>query len=104
MPPERIVDYLALVGDAIDNIPGVPLIGPKMARELLQKYDTLEGVFEHINVSRPDSRLEGRVLQEVRGRMGELLVGGWGVGRHGVPSDLRIKKNTPASRNYDADS
>jgi DNA polymerase-1 len=32
----------------VDNIPGVPLIGPKLARDLLQKYDTLEGIYEHI--------------------------------------------------------
>ena len=36
--PEQVVDYQALVGDPVDTIPGVPLIGPKLARELLQKY------------------------------------------------------------------
>jgi DNA polymerase-1 len=47
--PDQVVDFQTLVGDAIDNIPGVPLIGPKIAQELLQKYDTLEGIFEHID-------------------------------------------------------
>ncbi|MEX2139144.1 MAG: DNA polymerase I [Pirellulales bacterium] len=47
--PDQVVDYQTLVGDPVDNIPGVPLIGPKIARELLQKYDTLEGVYEHID-------------------------------------------------------
>ncbi len=45
--PDQAVDFQSLVGDTSDNIPGVPLIGPKMARELLQKYDTLESVLEH---------------------------------------------------------
>lgn len=47
--PDQVVDFQTLVGDAIDNIPGVPLIGPKIAQELLQKYDTLEGIFAHID-------------------------------------------------------
>ena len=45
--PEQVVDFQALVGDSVDNVPGVPLIGPKLARELLEKYDTLEDVLEH---------------------------------------------------------
>src|SRR5690606_5437202 len=36
--PAQVVDFQALVGDPIDNIPGVPLIGPKVARELIDKY------------------------------------------------------------------
>jgi DNA polymerase-1 len=47
--PDQVVDFQTLVGDPVDNIPGVPLIGPKIARELLQKYDTLEGVYQHID-------------------------------------------------------
>lgn len=45
--PDQVVDFQSLVGDAVDNIPGIPLIGPKMARELLGKYETLENVFDH---------------------------------------------------------
>ena len=45
--PEQVVDYQALVGDAVDNVPGVPLIGPKFARQLLEQYGTLESVLEH---------------------------------------------------------
>ncbi len=40
--PERIVEYLALVGDTIDNVPGVPGIGPKRAAEILKKYSGLD--------------------------------------------------------------
>ncbi|KPJ72772.1 hypothetical protein AMJ52_05290 [candidate division TA06 bacterium DG_78] len=42
VPPERIPDYLALTGDSIDNVPGVPGIGPKRAVEIMQKYATFE--------------------------------------------------------------
>ncbi|HEX4129409.1 MAG TPA: DNA polymerase I [Pirellulales bacterium] len=47
--PEQVVDFQSLVGDAVDNIPGVARIGPKTARELLEKYGTLEGIYEHID-------------------------------------------------------
>jgi len=42
--PDQVVDYQALVGDSVDSIPGVPQIGPKAARELLQQFGTLESV------------------------------------------------------------
>ncbi|NQU20568.1 MAG: DNA polymerase I, partial [Candidatus Nealsonbacteria bacterium] len=45
--PDQVVDFQALVGDATDNVPGVPLIGPKLARELLDKYGTLDEVLAH---------------------------------------------------------
>ncbi len=44
--PEQVRDYLALVGDSSDNIPGVPSIGPKGAVDLLREFSTLEGVVE----------------------------------------------------------
>jgi len=45
--PEQVVDYQALVGDSVDNVPGVPLIGPKAARELLETYGTLDAVLKN---------------------------------------------------------
>jgi DNA polymerase-1 len=44
VPPERIVDYLTLVGDAVDNVPGVPKVGPKTAVKWLAQYGSLDGV------------------------------------------------------------
>ena len=44
VPPERIVDYLSLVGDKVDNIPGVPGIGAKTAAALLTRFDTLDAL------------------------------------------------------------
>jgi DNA polymerase I len=45
--PEQVVDFQALVGDSVDNIPGVPLIGPKVAGEWLGKYGTLDNLLDH---------------------------------------------------------
>ncbi len=48
LPPGKIIDYLALMGDSSDNIPGVPGIGPKTALKLLQQYGDLDGVLKNI--------------------------------------------------------
>lgn len=47
--PEQIVDYKALAGDASDNIPGAPGIGPKTAVDLLNQYQTLDGIYQHLD-------------------------------------------------------
>ena len=59
VPPERIVDYLALIGDKVDNVPGVNKCGPKTALKWLDQYETLEGVIEH--------------AEEIKGKVGEYL-------------------------------
>lgn len=46
--PEQMIDYLALVGDSSDNIPGVRGVGPKSAQKLLQQFNTLDGIYENI--------------------------------------------------------
>ena len=45
--PDQVVDYQALVGDAVDNVPGVPGVGPKTASKWLQQYDTLDNLIAH---------------------------------------------------------
>jgi len=47
VPPERIVDYLSLIGDTVDNVPGVNKCGPKTAVKWLTEYGTLDGIVEH---------------------------------------------------------
>ena len=59
VPPERIVDYLALMGDTVDNVPGVEKVGPKTAAKLIQQYGSLEDVMAHAG--------------EVKGVVGENL-------------------------------
>jgi DNA polymerase-1 len=47
VPPERIVDYLTLTGDAVDNVPGVEKVGPKTAVKWLAQYGTLDNLMQH---------------------------------------------------------
>lgn len=49
--PEQVIDFQSLVGDSVDNIPGVPLVGPKKAQALLEKFGSLEEVLAHADES-----------------------------------------------------
>jgi DNA polymerase-1 len=60
--PEQIIDYLALVGDTSDNIPGIEKVGPKTAAKFLNQYGTLDGLIGHV--------------AEVSGKVGENLRAG----------------------------
>ena len=48
LKPKSMVDFFALVGDSIDNIPGVPGIGPKTAAPLIKKYGSIENLYENV--------------------------------------------------------
>jgi DNA polymerase I len=63
VPPEKIVDYLALIGDQIDNIPGVDKVGPKTACKWIVQYGSLEGVIAH---AAEISGLAGENLRKVK--------------------------------------
>jgi DNA polymerase I len=54
--PEQVADFLALVGDSVDNIPGVPGIGKKGAADLLAKYGSIDGLLEHLEELKPKQR------------------------------------------------
>lgn len=66
VPPTRIVDYLALVGDTSDNVPGVPGVGPKTAAKWLQQYDSLD------NIVARAAEIGGKVGESLRASL-ELL-------------------------------
>ncbi|HYA38946.1 MAG TPA: DNA polymerase I [Candidatus Methylomirabilis sp.] len=66
VPPERIVDYLALVGDTSDNIPGVPGVGPKTAAKWLQQYGSLDEVIEHAG------EIPGKAGENLKGALAHL--------------------------------
>jgi DNA polymerase-1 len=66
VPPERIIDYLALIGDSVDNIPGVPKVGPKTAVKWLNQYDSLQGVMEHAD------DIKGKVGDNLRDSLEQL--------------------------------
>lgn len=53
--PEQMTDYLALAGDAVDNIPGVKGIGAKTAALLLKKYGSLEGIYQNVGTMAPNA-------------------------------------------------
>jgi DNA polymerase-1 len=57
--PGQIIDYLTLMGDTSDNIPGVPKVGPKTASKWLAEYGSLQGVMDH--------------AQDIKGKVGEYL-------------------------------
>ncbi|HLP02767.1 MAG TPA: 5'-3' exonuclease H3TH domain-containing protein [Opitutaceae bacterium] len=54
VPPAQIADYLALVGDTSDNIPGVDGVGPKTAAKWLEEFGSLEGVIAHAAELKPE--------------------------------------------------
>src|SRR5207344_2012601 len=47
VPPERMLDYMTLVGDSVDNVPGVEKVGPKTAAKWVSQYGSLEEVMRH---------------------------------------------------------
>jgi len=59
--PEQVVDFQALVGDSVDNVPGVPLIGPKYARQLLEQYGTLDAVLDRAHEMPKGKRKENLI-------------------------------------------
>ncbi len=58
--PDQIIDYLALMGDNVDNIPGVPKVGPKTAAKWLTEYQTLENLINHAD------KIKGKVGENLR--------------------------------------
>ena len=66
--PEQIVDYLALVGDSSDNIPGVPKVGPKTAAKWLNQYTTLDNLIAH------QDEIEGKVGESLRASQSDLAL------------------------------
>lgn len=58
--PPLLADYLALIGDTSDNIPGVAGIGPKSALELIKEYGTVEQIYANINTIK--SSLQNKLL------------------------------------------
>ena len=46
--PDQVIDMLALMGDTVDNVPGIPGIGPKTAAKLIRQYDTLDNLIDHL--------------------------------------------------------
>ena len=54
--PDQVIDYLTLIGDNVDNVPGIPGIGPKTAAALLEKYGSLDGILANVEKLSPRQR------------------------------------------------
>ena len=64
--PEQIIDYLALMGDSSDNIPGIPKVGPKTAAKWLEEYQTLE------NLAANADKITGKIGESLRANLHQL--------------------------------
>jgi DNA polymerase-1 len=85
--PDQVVDFQALVGDKVDNVPGIAGIGPKTATDLLQKYETLEGVFAH--------------AAELKGKLKERIENGQAAA-FSSRELVRLKNDIPIEFNWSA--
>ena len=66
VPPTLIIDYLALMGDSVDNIPGIPGVGPKTAAKWLKEHGSLNAVVEHAN------QIKGKIGERLREHLNQL--------------------------------
>ncbi len=66
--PEQIIDYLALVGDSADNIPGIPKCGPKTAAKWLADYPTIDELVENAE------KIKGKIGENLRGNLEQLAL------------------------------
>ncbi len=74
VPPEQVRDLLALVGDAVDNVPGVPTVGQKTATDLLSQFGSLEAIYQRLDeVKKPRTR-EALRENEAEARLSQKLV------------------------------
>src|SRR5687767_14248053 len=98
VPPEKFLDYLTLIGDQIDNIPGVDKVGPKTACKWIEKYGSLEGVLAHAGEI---SGLAGENLRQARDwlpKARQLLTIKRDVPLQVEISDLTLKSNPALQR------
>jgi DNA polymerase-1 len=90
VPPERVIDYLALVGDASDNIPGVRGIGPKTAVELIERFGSLEEILARVDEIPQKRPREALKLHADEARLSKELV----TIRRDLPIELDLEAVT----------
>jgi DNA polymerase I len=94
--PVRVTDYLALVGDSSDNVPGVPGIGDKTARELVQQFGDLESILAAAPELTKKRPREALVTHADRARLSKQLV----TIRTDVPADLDLESLQVAAPDF----
>ena len=88
VPPERVIDYLAMVGDSSDNVPGVKGIGDKTARQLIEEFGDLDSILEHAPEVKSKRAREALLADADSARLSRDLV--------------TIRKDVPVELNLDA--
>lgn len=68
LAPEKIIDYLALMGDTSDNVPGIPKVGPKTAVKWLEIYGSIDGILTHAN------EITGKIGENLRANLDHLAL------------------------------
>ena len=74
VPPEKLIEVQALMGDSIDNVPGVPGIGPKNAAQLIQEFGDLESVLRAAPAMKPSKRRDNLIAHAENARLSRQLV------------------------------
>jgi len=72
--PGRVIDVLGLMGDSSDNVPGVPLVGPKKAAQLIQKFGSLESALEQAPAQKPSKTTQNLIDYADQARLSKRLV------------------------------
>jgi DNA polymerase-1 len=72
--PDQVLDFLALVGDSVDNVPGVPGIGEKTAQKLLSQFPSLEALLENLDKVEPKKLSEKLKAFQEQARLSRELV------------------------------
>src|ERR1700722_3561434 len=72
--PDKVIEVQALIGDSVDNVPGVPGIGPKGAAQLINEFGTLEAVLEAAPSMKPGKRREMLIEHAEKARISKKLV------------------------------
>lgn len=68
VPPERIIDYLALIGDSVDNIPGLPGVGPKTAAKWINQYGSLDTIIASAG------QIKGKAGEKIASHLDQLAL------------------------------
>jgi DNA polymerase I len=72
--PDKVIEVQALIGDSVDNVPGVPSIGPKTAAELINQFGDLEGVLSNLDAIKQPKRREVLTQHAENARLSRVLV------------------------------
>lgn len=95
VPPSLMLEYLMLVGDSSDNVPGVRGVGPKTAAKLLNQYKSVDGIYNHIDDLKPAAKKAFEAFLSFRGTSYDLVRLRYDVDAHLSLEDLLWKGTTP---------